>query len=226
MRVALLLLAGISVLTLGVGCCHHKRRCYDSRTGLVRRGKLFDTCRTGNCCNSCDNCCDDCGDRERWYDTGRKRHRKSRDCDCDRDRRRKRDRDCNCRRERRYEDDNSCGCDSYGQNGSYVYPSEGALIPYEGTYVDGGMVYDGQVIYDGAVSDCPTCNTISPTPTYAPPNQPYPELQGTPQQQHQEPNQAPPMDQTSVTIPPASYSVPVPLGNGPALPQLERIGAF
>lgn len=224
MRTAVLLLAGISVLTLGVGCCRHKRRCYDPRTGLVRRGRLFDTCGTGYC----DNCCNDCSDRERWYDTDHKRHRKSRDCDCDRGRRRIRDRDCNCRRGRRYEyeDDTPCDCNSYGQNGSYVSPSDGALIPYEGTYVDGGMVYNGQVIYDGTISDCPTCNTISPTPTYVPSNQPYPELQGTPQQQHQEPNQAPPMDQTSVTIPPASYSVPAPLSSGPELPQLERIGAF
>lgn len=228
MRQAVLLLLAVSVSGLGVGCCHrHSRGCYDSSTGLVKKRGMFDTCQTG----TCDSGCNDCQDPERWYDFSGRRDRSRDQCDsCKQKQRKSKGSNCDCQDDHGYDDGCDCqrgsgrqksrapkrgGCQcqhGYGHPDYYGQYGDGTLIPYDGTYVDGNMVYDGQVIYgDGYHGDCPTCNSQHPTPTYE--SQGYPELM-TPQEEYRKPMPAPaaeplPTHETS-TIPPASYVVPQP----------------
>lgn len=228
MRHVLLLFVTLTISATGLGCCHHHARsrgCYDPNTGLVHKKKMFDTCGTGQC-GSCNQGCDT--ENEKWYgdnscqQKGRKPKQSKQKCNQSRD-------NCSCRQSRQT---SNCECDACcDSNGQYGY-NDGALIPYDGSYVDNGMVYEGNAVYEGQYDpNCPTCNQSNPSPTYAPEGN-YPELM-VPQQKQPQQNQKPapapaaeplPMHETSITIPPASYVVPQPI-NGPEFPRLQRVSA-
>lgn len=228
MRHTLLLAITLGITTLGVGCCchhGHSRGCYDPNTGLVHKRKMFDTCGTGQCGDGCQSNCE--GKHGKWYDSDpgrpRKMKSKSQGCNCQHSGKQ----GCRCKQSRQ---SSNCGCqatcDPCCDSGDMM-GYDGALIPYEGTYAENGMVYEGNAVYEGGYDpNCPTCNQSGPYPTYETQN--YPELM-VPQQQDQKPAPAPaaeplPTHETSISIPPASYVVPQPI-NGPQFPRLQRVSA-